>query len=233
MGPNGVVTTLDLATLPNLEAEAIAVFLLFAFRDPSHERLVAEELRRLHPEAHVVASHEVAPELREYERASTTAADAYLGPVAGSYLRALGDAAAAAGLPQPLVMRSSGGVASLGGRRDPPCARSGLRPGRRRRCRGAHRRPRRLRECDRIRHGGTSTDVCLIAGGRAERTEEREVGGFPIRLPMVDVHTVGAGGGSIVWWDAGGALRVGPRSAGAAPGPACYGRGGAEATVTT
>src|SRR5205814_4027168 len=80
--------------------------------------------------------------------------------------------------------------------------------------------------------GGTSTDVCLISGGRAERASERAVGGLPIRLPAVDLHTVGAGGGSIAWVDAGGALRVGPRSAGAHPGPACYGRGGEEPTVT-
>ena len=196
----------------DLEAEAIAVCLLFAFRDPSHERAVVEELRRRHPEAHVVASHEVAPELREYERASTTAADAYLGPVAGRYLRALGDAAAAAGLPEPLVMRSSGGVASLEEAAAHPALVLVSGPGRRRRRRGAHRRPRRLStSAIAFDMGGTSTDVCLIAGGRAERTEEREVGGFPIRLPMVDVHTVGAGGGSIVWRDAGGALRVGPQ----------------------
>src|SRR5437867_10635085 len=80
--------------------------------------------------------------------------------------------------------------------------------------------------------GGTSTDVCLIAGGRAERASERAVGGLPIRLPTVDLHTVGAGGGSLVWRDAGGALRVGPQSAGADPGPACYGRGGTQGTVT-
>src|SRR5207248_10817428 len=80
--------------------------------------------------------------------------------------------------------------------------------------------------------GGTSTDVCLIANGAIERATEREVGGFPIRLPTVDIHTVGAGGGSIVWRDAGGAIRVGPESAGADPGPACYGRGGARPTVT-
>src|SRR5207253_1093290 len=80
--------------------------------------------------------------------------------------------------------------------------------------------------------GGTSTDVCLIAGGRAERATERSLGGLPIRLPTVDLHTVGAGGGSIVWRDAGGAVRVGPHSAGADPGPACYGRGGTDATVT-
>src|SRR6186997_2212906 len=102
IGPDGVVTPLALETLPDVDAEAIAVCLLFAFRDPSHERAVAAELRRRHPEAHVVASHEIAPELREYERASTTAVDAYLGPVVARYLRRLGARAVEAGLPVPL-----------------------------------------------------------------------------------------------------------------------------------
>jgi len=114
MGPAGELVPLDLASLPELEdVEAIAVCLLFAFRDPSHERAVADELRRRYPQAFVVASHESAPEFREYERASTTAADAYLGPLLGRYLRALAARCEEAGLPEPLVMRSSGGVASV------------------------------------------------------------------------------------------------------------------------
>ncbi|MGZ8693481.1 MAG: hydantoinase/oxoprolinase N-terminal domain-containing protein, partial [Gaiellaceae bacterium] len=112
MGPDGELDPLDLGTLPDIDAEAVAVCLLHAYRDPAHERAVVEELRRRLPGAHVVASHELAPEFREYERASTTAADAYLGPVVARYLHALADAAAAAGLPEPLVMRSSGGVAT-------------------------------------------------------------------------------------------------------------------------
>src|SRR5918999_3044021 len=111
---DGVVEPLALGSLPELdEAEAIAVCLLFAFRDASHEQEVTAALRRRHPEAHVVASHESAPEFREYERASTTAADAYLGPRLGRYLAALGSACAGAGLPEPLVMRSSGGLVKL------------------------------------------------------------------------------------------------------------------------
>src|SRR3954469_13723737 len=110
LGPDGELEPLDLSSLPELDdVEAIAVCQLFAFRDPSHELALAEELRRRYPGAHVVASHEVAPEFREYERASTTVADAYLGPLAGRSLRSLGDACRAAGLPEPLVMRSSGG----------------------------------------------------------------------------------------------------------------------------
>jgi N-methylhydantoinase A len=230
--PEGVLRPLELDSLAEIDAEAVAVCLLHAYRDPSHERAVAEELRRRLPGAYVVASHEVAPEFREYERASTTAADAYLGPVASRYLTALADACAAAGLPEPLVMRSSGGVATPAEAAAHPATIlvSGPAAG----VVGAARIAALAGIEDAIAFdmGGTSTDVCLIAGGRAERSSERSVGGLPIRLPTVDIHTVGAGGGSIVWRDVGGALRVGPQSAGASPGPACYGRGGADATVT-
>jgi N-methylhydantoinase A len=113
MGPRGELEPLSLDSLPTVTADAVAVCLLHAYRDATHERAVVEELRRRLPEAHVVASNEVSPEFREYERASTTAADAYLGPVVSRYLGALGRAAVAAGLPEPLVMRSSGGVATL------------------------------------------------------------------------------------------------------------------------
>jgi N-methylhydantoinase A len=232
IAPAGVLEPLELGSLPEIEADAVAVCLLHAYRDPSHERAVADELRRRLPAAHVVASHEVAPEFREYERASTTAADAYLGPVASRYLGALSEACTAAALPEPLVMRSSGGVATPAEAAAHPATIlvSGPAAG----VVGAARVAALAGIEDAIAFdmGGTSTDVCLIAGGRAERTTERTVGGLPIRLPTVDLHTVGAGGGSIVWRDAGGALRVGPQSAGADPGPACYGRGGTEATVT-
>jgi N-methylhydantoinase A len=229
IGPDGVIVPLSLESLPDIDAEAIAVCLLFAFRDPRHERAVAEELRRRYPDAHVVASHEIAPELREYERASTVAADAYLGPATARYLRALASACVDAGLPEPLVMRSSGGVVSLAEAADHPALVLVSGP-----AGGANGAARLAGGEDAISFdmGGTSTDVCLIAAGQAARSSERSVGGLPVRLPMVDVHTVGAGGGSIVRRDRGGALRVGPRSAGADPGPACYGRGGTEATVT-
>jgi N-methylhydantoinase A len=233
LGPDGVVEPLDLASLPELDdAEAIAVCLLFSFRDASHEVAVAEELRRRHPGAHVVASHEVAPEFREYERASTTTADAYLGPALGGYLRRLGAGARAVGLPEPLVMRSSGGVATL--EEAAAHASWALLSGPAGGVVGAARVAALAGFDDAIAFdmGGTSTDVCLIAGGVAERSVERSIAGLPIRLPSVDVHTVGAGGGSIAWVDAGGALRVGPESAGADPGPACYGAGGERPTVT-
>ncbi len=230
--PDGERVPLDLTTLPEIDADAIAVCLLFSFRDPTHELAVADELRRRYPDKPVVASHEVAPEFREYERASTTAADAYLGPVVSRYLRSLAEACGSAGLPEPLVMRSSGGVATLEEAAEHPSwiLVSGPAGG----VVGAARVAQLAGFENAIAFdmGGTSTDVCLIANGRAERTNERQVGGLPIRLPTIDIHTVGAGGGSIVWRDSGGALQVGPQSAGAVPGPACYGRGGMEATVT-
>jgi N-methylhydantoinase A len=232
MGHEGELEPLDLETLRDIDAEAIAICLLHADRHPEHEQRVARELRGRNPAAHVVASHEVAPEFREYERASTTAADAYLGPVAGRYLSALAGACAAAGLPEPLVMRSSGGVATPRQAAEHPATIlvSGPAAG----AVGAARLAALagIENAIGLDMGGTSTDVCLVAGGRAARTSERAVGGMPIRLPSVDVHTVGAGGGSLVWRDRGGALRVGPQSAGADPGPACYGRGGTQATVT-
>jgi len=231
IGPDGELEPLgDVPPLPP-DVEAVAVCLLFAFRDASHEREVARVLRERHPEVHVVASHEVAPEFREYERASTAAADAYLAPVASRYLRALADGAREAGLPEPLVMLSSGGVATVDEAAAHPAAIlvSGPAGG----VVGAGLLARRAGFGDALAFdmGGTSTDVCLLPGGRAAHVAEREVGGFPIRLPTVDLHTVGAGGGSLVRRDAGGAIRVGPESAGANPGPACYGRGGG-ATVT-
>jgi N-methylhydantoinase A len=232
MGPEGVLAPLDLDSLAGFDAEAVAVCLLFSFRDPAHERLVAEEVRRRLPGARVVASHEVAPEFREYERASTTAVDAYLGPVLGSYLGSLGGVCAEAGLIEPLVMRSSGGVCTLAEAAEHPSfvLVSGPAAG----VVGAARVARLAGVPNAISFdmGGTSTDVCLIEDGAAGRAGEREVGGLPVRLPTVDLQTVGAGGGSIVWLDPGGALRVGPQSAGADPGPACYGRGGTAPTVT-
>ena len=228
----GVLTEVDIETVPDVEAEAVAVCFLFSFRDPTHERLVADELRRRLPDAHVVASHECAPEFREYERASTTVLDAYLGPVTARYLRALAMRCAGAGLPEPLVMRSSGGAATLAEASAHPAWAlvSGPAAG----VVGAAMvaREEGIENAISFDMGGTSTDVCLIANGRAERSAGRTVAGFPVVLPTLDLHTVGAGGGSIVWRDSGGAVRVGPQSAGSDPGPACYGRGGTEPTVT-
>jgi N-methylhydantoinase A len=232
VGPEGVLEALELDSIPRFDAEAVAVCLLFSFRDARHERAVADELRRRLPGAHIVASHEVAPEFREYERASTAAADAYLGPVLADYLLALGRRCEEAGLPEPLMLRSSGGVSTLA--EAAAHAAWALLSGPAGGVVGAAKIAQRAGFADAISFdmGGTSTDVCVISGGAAERSTERTIAGFPIRLPSVDVHTVGAGGGSVAWIDAGGALRVGPESAGADPGPACYGLGGRRPTVT-
>jgi N-methylhydantoinase A len=232
-GPDGVLEPLDLSSLPDPgDVDAVAVCLLFSFRHPEHEREVAAELRRRRPDVHVVASHEVAPEFREYERSSTTAADAYLTPLLGGYLRSLATLCCEAGVPEPLVMRSSGGVVTL----DEAAAHAAfaLLSGPAAGAIGAAHVARLagVENALSLDMGGTSTDVCAIVDGKPLRGSERPVAGLPVRLPALDVHTVGAGGGSLVWRDAGGALRVGPESAGAWPGPACYGRGGTDATVT-
>jgi N-methylhydantoinase A len=231
-GPDGELEPLDVESLPSLDVEAVAVCLLHSYRFPEHERAVSAEIRRRLPDAHVVASHELAPEFREYERASTTAVDAYLGPVTSRYLRALASAAVGGGLPEPLVMRSSGGVATVDEAAAHPALVlvSGPAAG----AVGAARIASEAGFPNAIAFdmGGTSTDVCPVVDAVAERSSERVVAGLPIRLPTVDIHTVGAGGGSIARVDAGGAVRVGPESAGADPGPACYGRGGTEPTVT-
>jgi N-methylhydantoinase A len=234
IGPEGVLEPLELESLPRLDerVEAVAVCTLFSFRDPSHERAVAEELRRRLPGARVVASHEIAPEFREYERASTAAADAYLGPAVSGYLEALRDACSEARLPEPLVMRSSGGVATLAEAAAHPALALVSGPAAGVVGAAAIARLAGVENAVSLDMGGTSTDVSLIVDGRPGRATAREVAGVPLRLPTVDLQTVGAGGGSIVWRDSGGALRVGPESAGADPGPACYGKAGTRPTIT-
>jgi N-methylhydantoinase A len=238
-GPEGVIEPLAageperLATaLRRSGAESVAICLLFSYLDPGHERAIAAHLREALPGLHVSASHEVLPRFREYERCSTTAIDAYLSPLLGRYLGELAAAAGDAGLPEPLVMRSSGGVAPAteAARQGAWSVLSGPAGG----AVGAGLLARLSGDGNALGFdmGGTSCDVCVVEAGEVRRTDARTIGGRPIQLPMVDVHTVGAGGGSIGWRDSGGALRVGPRSAGAAPGPACYGRGGTEPTVT-
>jgi N-methylhydantoinase A len=239
IGPEGVVEPLGAeeperlaGLLRECGAESVAVCLLFSYMDPSHEQRIAEHLRHELPGVHVSASHEVLPRFREYERCSTTAIDAYLSPLLGRYLGRLGKAAAEAGLPRPLVMQSSGGIAAAeeAARAGAWSVLSGPAGG----AVGASLLARASGDGNALGFdmGGTSCDVCVVEEGEVRRTASRRIGGRVIQLPMVDVHTVGAGGGSIGWRDPGGALRVGPRSAGADPGPACYGRGGTEPTVT-
>ena len=238
-GPEGVIEPLGAEeprrlarALRESGAESVAICLLFSYLDPAHERAIAAHLREALPELHISASHEVLPRFREYERCSTTAIDAYLSPLLGRYLGRLEEATAAAGLPTPLVMQSSGGVAPAA-----EAARAGawsVLSGPAGGAVGAGVLARVSGDGNALGFdmGGTSCDVCVVEGGAVRRTDSRRIDGRTIQLPMVDVHTVGAGGGSVGWRDSGGALRVGPRSAGAEPGPACYGRGGSEPTVT-
>ena len=233
IGPDGVLEELDLTSLPDIDAEAVAVCLLFSFRDPSHEVSVAEELRRRLPGAHVVASHEVSPEFREYERASTTAVDAYLGPVLSRYLGSLVERCAEAGLAEPLVMRSSGGVATVAEAAAHPAWVLDLRA----RGRGGGRRPGRAggrdRECDLAGHGRNVDGRLPDQGRRGVRGPgSARSAGCQCACRLSTCTRSAQGGGSLVWRDSGGALRVGPESAGSDPGPACYGRGGERPTVT-
>jgi N-methylhydantoinase A/oxoprolinase/acetone carboxylase beta subunit len=240
MGPDGVLRELgDDAALAladevaGCEPEAVAVCLLHAYRHPDHERAVRDALReRLGEDVHISLSHETVGTFREYERAATTEVDAALSPLLAAYLRRLLAGAEEAGLPTPAIMQSSGGLADV----EVAAAHAALTvlSGPAGGAAAAALLAERCEEPDLLCFdmGGTSCDVCVVQGGAVQESAGREVGGRPLALPMVDIHTVGAGGGSIGWRDAGGALRVGPRSAGAEPGPACYGRGGTEPTVT-
>ncbi len=237
MGPDGVLRALeDPAALADEvaghEPEAVAVVLLHAYAHPSHEQAIARALAERLPDVHVSLSHEVVGTFREYERAATTEVDAALSPLLASYLRRLLERAASEGLPEPRIMQSSGGLAAadLAARHAAFTVLSGPAGGAAAAALVARRSGREDLVC--FDMGGTSCDVCVVEGGVVRETAGREVGGRPLALPMVDIHTVGAGGGSVAWRDPGGALRVGPRSAGADPGPACYGRGGEEPTVT-
>jgi N-methylhydantoinase A len=239
MGPDGELAPLDDASLAEAvdalraaEVEAVAVCLLFGFLHPEHERRVGEAVREALPGVHVSLSCDVLPEMREYERMSTTVADAYLAPALSRYLRALASKAQDAGLPAPRVMQSSGGVVDLedAAERAASCVLSGPAGG----VVGAAYAARASGFADVLTFdmGGTSTDVAPVVGGEAQTTTGSVIAGVPLRHPAVDVHTVSAGGGSIATADRGGALHVGPRSAGADPGPAAYGKGGTEPTVT-
>jgi N-methylhydantoinase A len=214
-------------------AEAVAICFLYSFLDSAHEeaarRIVSEEF----PEAFVCASHEVAPEFREYERLSTTVVNAYLGPIMAFYIRGVADRLNALGVAAtPYLTQSNGGVIGFdtAARLPVRTVLSGPSTG----VVGAQVTARLAGAHDIITFdmGGTSTDVALLQGGEARLAREAVVHGYPIKAPMLDIHTVGAGGGSIAFIDSGGLLKVGPKSAGADPGPACYDRGNDEPTVT-
>ncbi len=228
----------------NLGVDAVAVCLMFSFLNDAHERRVGERLRGALPDLPVFLSSEVLPEIREFERTSTTAVCAYVGPVLASYLERLEAALDALDLPSLYVMGSNGGVFDVPEALKMPAGvvESGPAAG----VIAAQRMGQQLGRANLISFdmGGTTAKASLIEDGRIETTSEYEVGGegnvgrwlhgtgHPIRVPVIDLAEVSAGGGSIAWLDPGGALRVGPQSAGAEPGPACYGRGGVLPTVT-
>lgn len=228
---HGIAPNDDLPDLTGVEAVAVAV--IDGHVDAAREQAIRAQVDAQAPLLPVSLSSEVAPEFREFERVSTTVLNAYLTPITAQYLRQLADDVLTAGTAGAVaVMRSSGGLISLddaaafpasillsgpaGGAIATEAVATGL--GR-----------------DRVISfdmGGTSTDVCRIDDGMIDVSYERSIDGYACRLPSVGIHTVGAGGGSIAWIDSGRSLRVGPRSAGASPGPACYGLGGVEPTVT-
>ncbi len=239
MGPTDVLVPLDVgeinrvvAAVAACEPMAVAVCLLFSFRDARHEQALCAALQRALPSVPVAASHAVLPVFREYERASTTTAEAYLRPAVSTYLDRMSRDAQSQGFAYFRIMASNGGTM----RSDQACVRaaslalSGPAGG----VEGARLVGDAVGIGDLLTldMGGTSADASVIVGGHPLTEPGGVVGGVPVALPHVLIETVGAGGGSIAWLDRGGALRVGPRSAGAVPGPACYGQGGEEPTVT-
>lgn len=213
--------------------DACAVCLLFSFVNPRHERQLRDALAAAFPGLYLSISSEVQPEFREYERLSTTVLNAYLQPVLDRYLGDLANGVAEAAPQAALgINQSSGGLMSVERARRFPIrtALSGPAAG----AVGAIHMARLsgIPDVIGLDMGGTSADVCLVRGYEAGTTFDKWIEGYPARLPAVDINAVGAGGGSIGWFDRDGLLKVGPHSAGAVPGPACYGRGGTEATVS-
>jgi N-methylhydantoinase A len=221
------------AEVKNSGAQSVAVCFLFSFLNSEHERRMGEALRAALPGVDLSLSCEVQPEFREYERLSTTVLNAFLQPVAGRYMTRLG-AAVDHHAPGARIgiCQSSGGLMSIGRAGEMPIrtALSGPAAG----VVGAVAAGARSSRWDLITFdmGGTSTDVCLVRDGKPEKAFGRSVAGFPVRLASIDIHTVGAGGGSIAHIGRDGLMRVGPMSTGADPGPACYGKGGREPTVS-
>jgi N-methylhydantoinase A len=219
--------------LKEKEVTSIAVCFLFSFNNPIHEKVAVEEIKRLFPKVYVSASHQIVPEFREYPRISTTSLNAYLGPVMKTYMENFQNSVHSVGIPvDPYITQSNGGIISIQESVSSPVrtAVSGPAAGV---VAASH-----LSELTDYKNlitfdmGGTSADFSLIENGEPKVSMEREVEGFPARIQMLDIYTYGAGGGSIAWLDAGGALKVGPESAGSTPGPAAYGRGGTLPTVT-
>jgi N-methylhydantoinase A len=233
-----------IAALKAARVDAIAVSLMFSFLNPEHERRLGERLRAALPHAPVYLSSDVLPEIKEFERTSTTAVCAYAGPILASYLQRLGQVTRGRGLPPLFLMGSNGGILEAAEAVAMPAmaVESGPAAG----VVAAALVARQTGRLDLLSFdmGGTTAKASLIRGGDYETTPHYEVGGgssmsrwmngtgHPIRMPVIDLAEVSAGGGSIAWVDRAGGLRVGPKSAGADPGPVCYARGGSEPTVT-
>ncbi len=239
MGPDGPVLQLTEAALNAaveavraLGPEAVAVSLLFAFRHPEHERRLALALRARLPGIPIATAHELVPRVREYERTSTVSAEAFLRPRVGSYVERFASDAAARRIAAPRMLASNGGALppDLAASRAVWLALSGPAGG----IQGAALVGAASGAADllTIDMGGTSADAGVVIAGEANVAAHGAVAGVPLAVPHIAIETVSAGGGSIGWLDSGNALRVGPHSAGAQPGPACYGRGGTEPTVT-
>ncbi len=219
--------------LGSAEIDAVAVCLLHSYANPAHEMAVGAAIRAALPDLTISLSCEVVPEFKEYERMCTTAINAYVAPVMGRYLTRLRQSVAELGIDSELhIMQSNGGTMGVGAAAEKPVHTilSGPAAG----VIGSVAIANQAGQSNSISvdMGGTSFDISLCYRGEVRRTQDSEIERLPVKAPMVDIHTLGAGGGSIAWIDPGGALRVGPQSAGAEPGPACYGRGGREATVT-
>ena len=220
-------------TLQGQGIEALAVCFMHAYANPAHEKRATEVLQEAAPGIYVCASHEVLAEFREFERFATTVVNSSLMPIMDRYLERFENGVRELGVPSvPRVMQSNGGAVSPAAVRRMPVNTffSGPAGG----VIGTRGLGKQIDVPDLITFdmGGTSTDVCLIRGLNPAQKSQREMGGFPVRTRTIDLHTIGAGGGSIAWVDAGGLLKVGPMSAGAFPGPAAYGRGGVRPTVT-
>jgi len=244
LDPDSVIAALE--KMRSQDVDSVAICLLHSYANPVHEREVMELVRRHAPHLSISASHQVLPEIREYERTSTTVVNAFVKPVVDRYLASVEEGVKKIGITAPLmVMQSSGGIAKADTARQFPayCVESGPAAG----AIGAAALGEMLGEANIIAFdmGGTTAKACLIEGSEPRLTDEMEVGaginagqrllgggGYLVRSPTIDLAEIGAGGGSIAWIDQGGALRVGPQSAGAAPGPACYARGGILPTVT-
>lgn len=221
------------AALRGEGVEAVAVCFLHSYANPEHESTTLRILQTEFPEAYLSVSHQVISEFREFERLSTTVMNAYVGPIMRRYLENLADKIRAVGVEAtPFICAANGGVMSIPTATQRPVTTVGSGPAAG--VIGATYLGQLIGRQNLITLdiGGTSTDVCLIREGRPEQTGLATVRGYPVRGMVIDVHSIGAGGGSVAWIDSGGLLKVGPESAGAVPGPACYGLGGTRPTVT-